>query len=229
MQLIDDGMAQHGWVIWTDYQSKGKGQRGNTWQDHLENLKFSLIITPQPPMELPFQLSMLISVTLVKYLRIILPETSSVAIKWPNDIYINDKKACGILIENVFRGRSWSYAIIGIGLNINQRTFPDTLNNATSLSIESEGKDFEFIEIITDLRNGILNELKRVTSDSENDLLHQYNSHLYLKGKSVHFMERSNERKFEAYVLEVEQEGKLVLLSSMGVEKFEFGSVKWLL
>lgn len=229
MQLIDAGMAQHGWVIWADYQSKGKGQRGNSWQDDLGNLKFSLIISPKYPLQQPFQLSMIVAVIVAKYLKVILSEFCSVTIKWPNDIYINDKKTCGILIENVFRGANWSYAIVGVGLNVNQKTFPDYLNHATSMSRETAGNKFDFMEIITDLRNGILNELKAEETRSEEGILEQYNNLLYLKGKSVHFMERASNRKFEAFVMDVEKGGKLVVLSPTGIEKFEFGSIEWLL
>lgn len=229
MQLIDDGMAQHGWVVWSDYQSKGKGQRGNTWQDHLENLKFSLIVAPESPLEQPFQLSMIVALILVKYLKIMLPDSANIAIKWPNDIYVNDKKACGILIENIFRGISWSYAIIGIGLNVNQGVFSEDLKNATSLFRESDGKKFDFIEIITDLRHGILNEIQPSRLQTTGKVLEQYNHHLYQKGRSVHFQERMSGRKFEAFVLEAEGDGKLVLLSPTGIERFEFGSLSWLL
>lgn len=229
MQLIDDGMAQSGLVVWADRQTGGKGQRGNTWKDDVENLKFSLLVTPHPPVFRPFHLSMLVAVTLVKYLKIILPENCIVAVKWPNDIYINDKKACGILIENVFRGVEWVFAVIGIGLNVNLEKFPEHLQMATSLCKEAAGKKFDFMEIITDLRNGILNEIQASGYDFADALLEKYNQVLYQKDRSVNFRERSSGHCFEAFVSEVEMNGQLVLLLPSGIRKFEFGSLEWLL
>lgn len=228
MQRVDDGMAQHGEIVWAGNQTAGKGQRGKTWQDSPDNLKFSLLIRPQINPEQQFLLSMAVSLTLTHYLQSILPASCRVAIKWPNDIYINDKKACGILIENIFRGMDWTFAIVGIGLNVHQVHFPPGmgLDRATSLKRES-GKDFDFRELITDLRNGILNTLIQLNSGKNTDISNRYNSFLYRKGKSVTFSERATGRRFDAFVTEVEENGKLVLLSPTGIEKYTFGSLEW--
>ena len=230
MHLIDDGMAQHGQGIWADFQSKGKGQRGNTWLDHAGNLKFSLIVTPAKHLQTPFQLSMLVAATLARYLKIILPEACQIAVKWPNDIYINDKKACGLLIENVFRGAQWSFAVIGIGLNVNQTDFPEELQHkATSLSFASGGRLFDLLEIITDLRHGILNRFLSPDSLSAAQLLEDYNRLLYRKDALVMFRERQSGRTFEAVVEGVQEDGRLLLRLSEGLQLFGYGSLEWLL
>jgi len=230
MRLIDDGMAQHGQGIWTDLQSKGKGQRGNAWQDHAGNLKFSLIAVPPKLLQTPFQLSMLVSTTLAQYLKIILPEHCQIAVKWPNDIYLNDKKTCGLLIENVFRGAHWSFAVIGIGLNVNQADFPTELQQkATSLSLESDGRSFDLLEIITDLRHGILNKFLSHECLNNGLLQQSYNQLLYKKDCLVTFRDRHSAQVFEAGVLGVQEDGRLLLRLKDGIQPFTYGSLEWLL
>jgi BirA family biotin operon repressor/biotin-[acetyl-CoA-carboxylase] ligase len=226
MQLVDDGLAQDGEIVWAKHQTGGKGQRGKTWMDSPDNLKCSLLLHPLIGASEQFQLSMAISVTIAQYISSLVP--GPVALKWPNDIYINDKKACGILIENVFRGMDWFFAVVGIGLNVNQIDFPPELNRATSLKLAS-GKDFDFLELITDLRNGIRNSLIRLHQGASPDLSRQYNDLLFRKGKSVAFIETAGGKRFEAFVTEVDANGQLVLLTPTGIEKYKFGSLEWVL
>lgn len=227
MQRIDDGLAQHGEVIWADYQTQGKGQRGKKWENQRGSLLMSLILRPMVPPERQFVLSMAVAYTVAKYLQTIFTGWQ-VAIKWPNDIYINDKKACGILIENVFRGMQWAYSVVGIGLNVNQSSFPEELPNATSLSIVS-GKQYDLAEAMTDIRSGLLNYLQQLNPDRYDELLASYNKLLFRRNKETVFVRRSDNHRFEAYVQEVNEAGQLVLLSPVGIELFNFGELDWVL
>ncbi len=227
MQLVDDGMAQQGQVIWAAHQSSGKGQRGKKWENDAGNLMMSLIVKPALPPDKQFLLSMTVAVTLANYLQNLYNEWQ-VAIKWPNDIYINDKKACGILIENVLRGMEWSFAIIGIGLNVNQTDFPKDLVNATSLRIAAQ-KKFELLEIIKDLRAGIINESQQLPAVDVYNLLNRYNNLLFRKGQEVTFRESMGKRQFQAFVQEVDLSGRLILLSHQGIEQYRFGELEWIL
>lgn len=226
MQLVDDGLAQDGDIVWARHQTAGRGQRGKTWMDSPDNLKFSLLVHPRISPEWQFRMSMAVSVTIVQYVSRLVP--GAVTIKWPNDIYINDKKTCGILIENVFRGMDWLFAIIGIGLNVHQIDFPAGLIQATSLK-QVSGKDFDFRELITDLRNGIRNTLIRLWKGALPELVVLYNDLLFRKGQSVTFRTTAGGRYFEAFITEVEESGKLVLLTPTGIEKYTFGSLEWIL
>lgn len=227
MRRIDDGMAQHGEVIRADHQSRGKGQRGKTWENDAGNVMMSLILRPVIAPEHQFMLSAAIACTIAKYLQTLSAQWQ-VAIKWPNDIYINDKKTCGILIENVFRGMHWAYAVAGIGLNVNQSTFPDELTQATSMAAAS-GTRFDLMEVITDIRSGILNRLQQLEPALYPALLAEYNSLLYRRNRETRFRERNGTRVFEAYVQEVNGEGQLVLLSHKGIEQYNFGTLDWIL
>lgn len=227
MQRIDDGLAQHGEVIWAAQQTQGKGQRGNTWQDNAGNIAMSLIIRPEVSADQQFRLSMMTALTLSKYFQTIF-DSWQVAIKWPNDIYINDKKTCGVLIENVFRGMTWAYAVIGIGINVNQDFFPENLPHATSLSIAS-GRQFDLYELVTDIRTGILNTLRTEATQPRGQLLQQYNDLLFCRNKEMQFEEKQSGRAFTAFIQEVNAAGQLVLLSHKGIEKYNFGELSWIL
>lgn len=227
MQRIDDGLAQQGDVIWAAHQTRGKGQRGKIWENDQGNIMMSLIVKAVLPADRQFVLSTAVAGTIAKYLQTLSHEWQ-VAIKWPNDIYLNDKKTCGILIENVFRGMQWAYSVVGIGLNVNQLHFPGELTNATSLAAAS-GKSFDTLEIITDLRSGLLNLLQQLRPEGYPTLLKEYNALLFRRNRETMFTERSSGRRFAAYVQEVEESGQLVLLGHKGIERYSFGELDWLL
>ena len=227
MHQVDDGLAQHGQVIWAAYQTHGKGQRGKKWENNSGSLLMSLIVKPNVAPDKQFVLSMQVVVTIAKYLKT-LESQWQVAIKWPNDIYLNDKKACGILIENVFRGMNWAYSVIGIGLNVNQKKFTENLPTATSMAMVL-ARQFDLLEIITDIRTGILNIIREVKQEQHTSLLSTYNDLLFKRNKEISFMERASGRQFEAYVQEVNEDGQLIVLSHKGIEAFNFGTLDWIL
>ena len=113
-------------------QTEGRGQRGNTWSSNAgENLMFSVVLkSPVLMAEDHFALNEIAALSVADFLS---TYGIKAEIKWPNDIYVGEKKICGILIENSFRGKTISSSIIGIGLNINQRNFNVNLPNPTSM------------------------------------------------------------------------------------------------
>src|SRR5690606_11483476 len=127
-------------VVMTKYQTQGKGQMGTIWHsEKSKNLMFSVFKdTSNLHIEYPFFISMATSLALLKTLRKF--STPKLSIKWPNDILSEDKKICGILIENVIKQNTLSNTIIGIGLNVNQTEFKNLLK-ASSLKLTT-GKVF---------------------------------------------------------------------------------------
>jgi len=226
-QRINAGMAQNGDVIWAGHQQKGRGQRGKAWEDEPGvNIAMSLIIKVSLPGSKFALLSMVVAHIVEQYLARLFPDWQT-AIKWPNDIFINDKKASGILIENIWKGPVWQYSIIGIGINVHQTVFPPELLHATSLALES-GMTFDLQEIITHIRSGILNLLPQL-EQQEQEIISAYNQRLFRRNREVTFLHIAEQRKFQAFVQEVDQEGKLILLTSTGIERYEFGSIQWIL
>ncbi len=134
-----DAMYSHGDVIVANKQSAGRGQRGHTWiSDEGLNATFSVVLEP---LSLPAREQFIISqITALSIVDVLAEYGISAKIKWTNDIYVGDKKICGILIENTLAGSTLSRSIIGIGININQQVFDPSLPNPTSIILESENR-----------------------------------------------------------------------------------------
>ncbi len=128
-------------MVVTDYQKKGKGQAGRTWVSEMGgNLLFSILYHPKSPMEASQQDIEQFTLEIVRALAVALGGflAGSFDLKPPNDLYLNGKKVCGILSEVSRQGSTVHRLVVGIGLNVNQRQFPEGLRHpATSLALES--------------------------------------------------------------------------------------------
>lgn len=224
MRLIDADTAQAGLTIVTDVQTTGKGQRGRKWIDTpRESLLMSLVTVPELEIEHQFSFNVLISLAIADYLQEIY-ENWDIRIKWPNDIIINDKKAGGILIENVIRGNHWAYSVVGIGINILQYRMPDELPYATSLRIES-GKQFNISELAIKLRERIFTYL--YSEHDMADMLRLYNEVLFRKDQPQKFKLANDE--FSGIVMGVTGNGLLQVRPGSGdIVNYAHGSAEWL-
>jgi BirA family transcriptional regulator, biotin operon repressor / biotin---[acetyl-CoA-carboxylase] ligase len=134
-QLCQTEQLSEGSLIITANQVAGRGQRGNSWETEPgRNLTFSLYFRPAfLPVTSQFLLNIFVSLAIADFIS---TETGKkVHIKWPNDLLLEEKKVCGVLIENQLVGQKLSGSIIGIGLNVNQQRFP--IPTATSMSLET--------------------------------------------------------------------------------------------
>ncbi len=132
IEKIKHGFGINGKAWFANDQWGGKGQRGKTWESEPgKNIILSITSKPNPLFaENPFYFSALVAATCRNFIAGL--TSTPVKIKWPNDLYINDRKAGGVLIENIYKGNSWEWAVIGIGININQIEFGSE-NNKTSI------------------------------------------------------------------------------------------------
>lgn len=209
-------------VVVAEYQTAGRGCGSNTWESERgKNLTFSVLLHPtEIPADCQFRISEAVSVaiceTLERWFRPLSPSDSSpdsgeqvVTIKWPNDIYVGDKKICGILIENQLRGRLISDSIVGIGLNVNQTVFRSDAPNPVSLAqLTGHEEDREA------LLQAFLQRLS-VTMEMESEaLMEAYRSRLYRREGFHRFSDSRGE--FEAKVMNVLDDGRLVLLDTEG-------------
>ena len=209
-------------VVVAEYQTAGRGCGSNTWESERgKNLTFSVLLHPtEIPADCQFRISEAVSVaiceTLERWFRPLSPSDSSpnsgeqvITIKWPNDIYVGDKKICGILIENQLRGRLISDSIVGIGLNVNQTVFRSDAPNPVSLAqLTGHEEDREA------LLQAFLQRLS-VTMEMEPEaLMEAYRSRLYRREGFHRFSDSRGE--FEAKVMNVLDDGRLVLLDTEG-------------
>jgi len=209
LKLIAKSTPNEGTVISADFQTHGKGQRDNIWQSPpKENLLFSVILyPPELSASNQFYLSMMTSSAIISFLKTFLaPERLS--IKWPNDLYFDDKKIGGILIQNNLKGFSIESTVIGIGININQRIFDPKLPNPTSLSL-LQNKTFDLEQLKTVLYEKLDLEYQKLRSSSFSSIKASYESVLYNKG--IISTVNCNSGQIKGTIIGVEADGRLLL------------------
>ncbi|MDR2650768.1 MAG: biotin--[acetyl-CoA-carboxylase] ligase, partial [Prevotellaceae bacterium] len=208
----------NGTVFVADNQTKGRGQRKNVWESEpFKNLTFSVILYPNfLKVEEQFLLSKAISVAIVDLLK----ECGlSATIKWPNDIYVGDKKITGILIENNIIGSRIVSSIVGVGLNVNQRIFVSDAPNPTSIAIELN-KEFDRKTLLERLLFLFEQRYKSLAERDYYELEKAYFSHLYHNDGFYSYT--SGENKFDAKIIGISNIGELLLETTNG-EQRKFG------
>lgn len=226
MGLINDGMASPGMAIFAHEQVAGKGQRGRVWSaEKGKNLILSLIIRPDGLGKTNlFPLSAAVALGAIDFLQSF--TNGDLYIKWPNDLYWRDRKAGGILIENSIRpGQGWAWSVVGIGININQTSFPADLPNPVSLK-QVTGREFDPVSLAKDLCEKLYVRYQQLQSLGAERIMEDYNACLYKKGEEVKL--RKENRVFEAKVVGVDKFGQMEIEHGV-VERVEFGSVSWVM
>jgi len=195
MDLYSIEKPAEGTVVLADYQTAGRGIDGSKWESEPgQNLTFSFILYPTflAP-EAQFYLNKIISLGLSDLAGELLPERDDIRIKWPNDIYIGNKKIAGTLVQNGVKGSSFDFSVIGIGLNVNQVEFPiDAINPvslkaiATSSFILEDVFRLTLIKMENRLNQLIQGELRKIDKDYL-DHLYRFNqlAGYIFEGKSI--------------------------------------------
>ena len=213
--------AENDRTTWAaEFQTAGRGQRGNTWKSaEAQNLMFSILLKPDFILAKDqFIISVIVTLGLEKYLK---GKGITAKIKWPNDIYVCDRKICGILIEHGISGEKLSSSVCGIGLNINQREFPKDLPNPTSVVLELErlglkAENFSLRDELEILLQDIFLFYDRAREEflktgKYGSLYGEYLSHLYRKGEFHSFTETSTGNTVEARIIGIDETACLVL------------------
>lgn len=213
-------------VVVADFQTSGRGQRGNSWEsDPGKNLLFSTVIFPEfLEARRQFLISQIISLAIKEELD---TYTSDISIKWPNDIYWKEKKICGMLIENDLMGRNISQSIAGIGININQETFHSFAPNPVSLR-QITGKEFDLFEILKSIVLRIQSYYSLLKKGNTESIVCQYEMSLFRKEGMHRFKDANGE--FLARIICVEPEGRLILEDEiLNKRGYMFKEVEYLL
>lgn len=216
-----------GTVIMADKQFAGRGQQDNTWSaEPGMNLTFSIYLCPSfLPVNQQFLLNMAVSNGIRDALRAYLGHFLKV--KWPNDLYYLDQKIGGILIENIIAGMQYKASIIGIGINVNQVNFDSNLlNKATSLSKILQ-RDVNLMELLPRICENIEAEYLKLKAGHRNKLQYNYIQGLYKFDKRAAY--RHHGECFEGKIVDVTENGQLVILSE-GINKaYNFKEVEFLI
>lgn len=194
-------------VVITNNQTDGRGQPGNKWETQVgKNLTFSMVLYPnmvKAPEQ--FIISKAVSVAIIDVLK---KFDIHAAIKWPNDIYVNDKKLGGILIESSLSGKVIDQCIIGIGLNINQEKFPENLPNPVSIK-NITGKETDLLLFFKELHEALSEYYQMVAEQNHQEIDQKYLKNLFRKtGKHLF---RDQNGLFEAEFAGIGSAGHLYL------------------
>ena len=213
-------------VAIAEYQTDGRGQMGTNWvvQDG-KNLTFSVFKDVSfLPIEHQFYISIAVSLAVISTLKQL--KIPKVLIKWPNDILAENKKVCGILIENVIKINQLDASIIGIGLNVNQMDFGN-LPKASSL-LKLTGTKFSIDEILHRLLNAIQHYFTRLQNEELDSMKNEYESQMFRKNKPSTFKD-IDENLFSGYIQGISTRGHLrVLLEDDITREFDLKEIQLL-
>lgn len=204
--------------VYTFNQTQGRGQIGRFWYSGREkNISLSYLIHFMDiPVSRHFYLNMAICLSLRDFISKLVAD-HEVKAKWPNDIYINNKKLAGLLIQNQLRNKSIVNSIIGIGLNVNEDTIPESLPHATSLYLQS-GTEYNLISVIQDLSAFFPKRVQYYLSDYS-ALEANYIQALWGLNEEHSFKDLQNVC-FKGFIRGVNTEGKLIVESLYGIRSY---------
>lgn len=217
-------------TVTAEYQSAGKGQRGNSWESEAgKNLLFSLVLYPTfIEARHQFLLSQIVSLSIKESLS---RWSDEITIKWPNDIYWREKKICGILIENDLAGIHIGRCICGIGLNVNQTTFLSDAPNPVSLR-QITGQEEDRQKLLEDILQRIAIYYQSAEAEPYDTFAQEVSvryARSLFRRRGYHPYEDANGR-FRARLLRVEPDGRFVLEDEQGKERtYLFKEVQYLL
>lgn len=231
--LLKELLAKGEWpkaetYIRAGFQTAGRGQTGNGWEsEEGKNLLCSILLPPRKEL---FELNVVVAVAVQQTIG------DAFTIKWPNDIYYEDKKVAGILIENAILGNELKYSIAGIGLNVNQTEWHSDAPNPISLK-QITGQTYDLDELMESLMCAI----NKVLTEPIEEVWQYYKAHLYRREGFWPFVERevstaptmnanTNANAFLARIEDVLPTGEIVLRDQQGNEKkYHFKQVRYVL
>ena len=218
-----------GTVFYTFNQIAGRGQYGNKWESEpFRNIAISIVLSPTfLTAREQFHLNKAVSLAVCDVVNTCFDNPYyNITVKWANDIYVLDKKICGILIQNALLGNQIQHSIVGIGLNVNQLSFKN-LPHATSLKIET-GKEFDLFELVEKLCQSIEQRYLQLKVRQFNKLHEEYLSKLYRWGEDAIY-QYPDGVYFQGKIVGVNESGKLMLESKKGLEEFDIKEIKFVI
>ena len=224
-EMMRQDKLPEGFLLYTDFQTAGKGQPGNTWEsENGKNLLFSMLLYPHSIKV--YEQFILSEITGLAIRKVLEKYSDDITIKWPNDIYWKDKKIAGILIENsLFRDRI-DTCIIGIGLNVNQEVFISNAPNPVSLR-QITGNDINREILLMEIQAELLN----IYQNYSPEFIHQeYLNNLYRRNGFHRYAETAANTVFDAEIEDVLPDGRLILRTQAGETRtFYFKEIQFVL
>lgn len=217
-ELANSG-ANEGTIVIADKQTGGKGRRGRTWHSSNKGLWFSLIL--RPDINISNSHFLTINASLAVYLALddLGIETE---IKWPNDILYQNKKLCGILSEMNSSSSKLNYIVTGIGINVNQKDFPDDIKDKATSLFQIIGDEVNKVNLLKNILFYFENFYFKFLNGAKENILKEWKSKISLLGKEVTV--NSNEKVYSGKAIDIAKDGRLVILTDKSeIKKFWAG------
>ena len=224
LELVSHTDKNEGLIVITDEQKSGKGQRGNVWiSEKAKNLTFSLLLKPTfLAASQQFYLNMMVSLAVLETIKPLVPGRN-VHVKWPNDVLIDKKKVCGILIENSLNGMQITSSVIGIGLNVNQEEigFPQAAG-----IIDFTGEELDRTAILEQLVLHVEQLYMRLKTNDFNAIKTRYLENLYGFKSPVKLY---SVEEFFGEILDLDDHGRVIIAKNGETEVFDFKELRFIL
>lgn len=225
MQQVQNGNAGHGDAWFAYEQTAGRGQFNRQWLSSKgQNIILSVLLEADDlALQQQFLLNMVCALTVVELFNKY--TTEKIKIKWPNDIFCRDRKAAGILIENIVRGKGWQYAVAGFGININQTEFLKEVKQPVSLK-QITGDIYNPVTLAKEFCGLLNKKLQLLYASHKQEILNEYNQHLYKRDEPVIF-KRKNEL-FSAQIKSADEFGNIILYDGV-LKAYRSGELEWMI
>lgn len=213
-------------VVVADFQTEGRGQRGNKWSSQAgQNLMFSVVVQPRA-LRASHQFVLLESVALALVDAFALWGIDT-TVKWTNDIYVGDCKMVGVLIENSLSDGVVARSVVGIGINVNQTQFDASLPNPTSMALVC-GREFSLSEVLESVCRALARRLDALNEGCDEEIHNEYCRRMYRLGVESTF-ELPDGSRFRGTIRDVERGGALIIDTADGERRFLFKEVAFVL
>lgn len=225
--LIKAKDVKEGTIVYADYQTEGRGQRGNAWESEAgRNLLFSIVLYPRfLKANEQFILSQIVSLAIKDFLS---KRFDDITIKWPNDIYWRNKKIAGILIENQLIEDHLYQSIIGVGLNVNQIKFRSDATNPVSMRLINNGQENDRSAILSLISYYIQVYYDEIKNGQKDKIIQDYKDSLFRRNGYYEYIDENG--YFTARIKDVEPNGMLILEKKDGeIKRYAFKEVQYIL
>lgn len=236
-QLAESNSIENGFCVYTDFQTSGRGQRGNIWEGEVgKNIMMSIFLKPDFMKAADqFQVNIAVSLGIYRAILLFIKEISNqklqilfdnLKIKWPNDVYFEDNKIGGILIENTILGSNLSSSVIGIGLNVNQLVFENT--KASSLKkVLGLVNDLEISQIMKLIFEQIECSYLQLKMGELEQLKNEYLNRLFRIHEWHYF--RKNGYVFNGKIIGIDNYGRLEVETESDIDFFDFKEIEFVI
>jgi BirA family transcriptional regulator, biotin operon repressor / biotin---[acetyl-CoA-carboxylase] ligase len=226
LEWLSKSKPPEGTVISAYEQTKGRGQIGSTWESEAgKNLTFSVILYPSfLPLSRQFALNQCLSLSILDALAPLIPEALS--LKWPNDIYIGQKKVAGMLVQNSINQMQLQHSVVGIGLNVNQTVFISDALNPVSLQ-QITGKEMDLFALLSSICFCMEKRYLQLRSGDFETIRKNYLENLY-QFMEDHLYKDATGRLFKGRIVDVLPDGRLLLVHDKGEQSFGMKEIQFI-